>query len=166
MAKRDSSGPVTLSVLDRLIDNDPKHSAEVPLTRAQSLRELRLSLKRDLEWLLNTRRTIEPALESARETARSVYHYGFTDISSKSVLSSKDHSDIVKEMESAIAVFEPRLKRAKARMELMEGPSYRALKFTIEGLLCMDPAPEPIRFDTVLELGKGAYEIKGEDGAQ
>ena len=28
------------------------------------------------------------------------------------------------------------------------------------------PSPEPVRFDTVLELGKGAYEVKGEDGAQ
>jgi len=30
----------------------------------------------------------------------------------------------------------------------------------------MDPAPEPVRFDTVLELNKGQYEVKGEDGAQ
>jgi predicted component of type VI protein secretion system len=44
--------------------------------------------------------------------------------------------------------------------------SYRALNFVIEGLLCMDPAPEPVRFDTVLELGKGEYEIKGADLAQ
>ena len=68
-------------------------------------------------------------------------------------------------MESAIATFEPRLKRAKVRMERVEG-GYRALRFVIEGLLCMDPAPEPVRFDTVLELGKGAYEVKGEDSAQ
>jgi type VI secretion system protein ImpF len=165
MARRDSSGPVTLSVLDRLIDKDPKHSSEVPLTRAQSLRELKIAIKRDLEWLLNTRRTIDPAPESARETVRSVYHYGFADISSKSLLSSRDHNDLVREMESVIATFEPRLKRAKVRMERMEG-SYRALRFVIEGLLCMDPAPEPVRFDTVLELGKGQYEIKGDDGAQ
>jgi type VI secretion system protein ImpF len=165
MAKRDATGPVTLSVLDRLIDQDPKNRSEVPLTRAQSLRELKLALKRDLEWLLNTRKTIDPALDSARETVRSVYHYGFADISSKSVLSSRDHGDLVREMESAIAVFEPRLKRAKVRMELVEG-SYRTLKFVIEGLLCMDPAPEPVRFDTVLELGKGEYEIKGADLAQ
>ena len=50
-------------------------------------------------------------------------------------------------------------------MEAVEG-SYRSLKFVIEGLLCMDPAPEPVRFDTVLELGKGEYEIKGADLAQ
>ena len=162
MARRDATGPVTLSVLERLIDRDPKNSSEIPFTRAQSLRELRVGLKRDLEWLLNTRKTIDPSPDSARETVRSVYHYGFADISSKSVLSSRDHNDIVRDMEAAIAIFEPRLKRAKVRMEPVEG-NYRMLKFVIEGLLCMDPAPEPVRFDTVLELGKGEYEIKGAD---
>jgi type VI secretion system protein ImpF len=165
MARRDATGPVTLSVLDRLIDRDPKTRSEIPFTRAQSLRELKLALKRDLEWLLNTRKTIDPAPDSARETVRSVYHYGFADISSKSVPSTRDHGDLVREIESAIAVFEPRLKRSKVRMETAEG-SYRTLKFAIEGLLCMDPAPEPVRFDTVLELGKGEYEIKGADLAQ
>jgi type VI secretion system protein ImpF len=165
MARRDATGPVTLSVLDRLIDKDPKTRSEIPLTRAQSLRELKLALKRDLEWLLNTRKTIDPSPDSARETVRSVYHYGFADISSKSVLSSRDHGDLIREMEAAIAVFEPRLKRAKVRMEQTEG-NYRMLKFVIEGLLCMDPAPEPVRFDTVLELGKGEYEVKGADLAQ
>lgn len=165
MARRDATGPVTLSVLERLIDRDPKTRSEIPLTRAQSLRELKLALKRDLEWLLNTRKTIEPSPDSARETVRSVYHYGFADISSKSVLSSRDHSDLIRDMEASIAVFEPRLKRAKVRMEHTEG-NYRTLKFVIEGLLCMDPAPEPVRFDTVLELGKGEYEVKGTDLAQ
>lgn len=165
MAKRDATGPVTLSVLDRLIDRDPKSRSEIPLSRAQSLRELKLALKRDLEWLLNTRKTIDPSPDTARETVRSVYHYGLADISSRSVLSSRDHADLVREMESVIAIFEPRLKRARVRMEREEG-SFRALKFVIEGLLCMDPAPEPVRFDTVLELGKGEYEIKGADLAK
>jgi type VI secretion system protein ImpF len=165
MAKRDANGPVTLSVLDRLIDRDPKNRAEIPFTRAQSLRELKLNLKRDLEWLLNTRKTIEPSPDSARETVRSVYHYGFADISSKSVLSTRDHSDLLRDMEAAITFFEPRLKRTKVRMEQVQGRD-RVLKFVIEGLLCMDPAPEAVRFDTVLELGKGEYEVKGADLAQ
>jgi type VI secretion system protein ImpF len=164
MARRDASGPVTLSVLDRLIDDDPKHSAEAPLTRAQSLRALKAALKRDLEWLLNTRRTIDPAPDSARETVRSVYHYGFADISSKSVLSTHDQNDLVREMEAVLAVFEPRLKRVRVRMEPLD--SSRILRFVIEGLLNVDPAPEPVRFDTMLEIGKGEYEVKGEDGAR
>jgi type VI secretion system protein ImpF len=165
MPRRDATGPVTLSVLDRLIDRDPKTRSEVPLSRAQSLRELKSGLKRDLEWLLNTRRTIDPAPDSATETVRSVYHYGFMDVSSKSVLSTRDHADLIHDMETAIAAFEPRLKRARVRMEAVEG-SYRTLRFVIEGLLCMDPSPEPVRFDTVLELGKGEYEVKGADLAQ
>jgi type VI secretion system protein ImpF len=166
MPARDPSGPVTLSVLDRLIDDDPKHNAEAPLTRPQSLRQLKAALKRDLEWLLNTRRTIDPVPDSARETFRSVYHYGFADISSKSVLSTQDQNDLLREMESAIAIFEPRLKRVKVRMEpLDDKSSSRVLRFIIDGLLNVDPAPEPVRFDTVLEIGKGQYEVKGEDGA-
>jgi type VI secretion system protein ImpF len=94
-----------------------------------------------------------------------VYHYGFADVSSKSVLSTRDHDDLIREMESAIEAFEPRLKRARVRMEPVEG-AYRTLKFVIEGLLSMDPAPEPVRFDTLLELGKGEYEVKGADLAQ
>jgi len=165
MAGRDVSGPVTLSVLDRLIDCEPKNSAEIPLTRAQSLRALKSSLKRDLEWLLNTRRTIEPAADSARETANSVYNYGFADISSKAVLSANDQNDLVREMEEVVATFEPRLKRVKVRMEPLEDNS-RALRFVIDGLLDVDPAPEPVRFDTTLEIGKGTYEVRGEDGAR
>ncbi len=129
------------------------------------MRELKLGLKRDLEWLLNTRKTIDPSPDSARETVRSVYHYGFADISSKSVLSSRDHSDLIRDMEAAIAIFEPRLEARQGAHGAVEG-NYRTLKFVIEGLLCMDPAPEPVRFDTVLELGKGEYEMKGADLAQ
>src|SRR5215472_8219985 len=164
MTRSNAPGPVTLSVLDRLIDDEPKNRSEVPLTRAQSVRLMKAALRRDLEWLLNTRRTIDLAPESARETARSVYHYGFTDTSSKSVLSSRDQNDLVREMESTLAAFETRLKRARVRVETVQG-GVRALRFVIEGLLCMDPSPEPVVFDTLFELGKGEYEVRGEDGA-
>jgi type VI secretion system protein ImpF len=165
MARSNATGPVTLSVLDRLIDDEPRNHSEVPLTRSQSVRLMKAGLRRDLEWLLNTRRTIDPAPESARETTRSVYHYGFSDTSSKSVLSSRDQNDLIREMESTLAVFETRLKRARVKLEPVQG-GVRALRFVIEGLLCMDPAPEPVVFDTLLELGKGEYEVRGEDGAR
>ncbi len=52
-------GPVTLSVIDRLIDQEPERKLEPPLSRAQSVRDLKAAVRRDLEWLLNTRKTIE-----------------------------------------------------------------------------------------------------------
>ena len=41
----------------------------------------------------------------------------------------------------------------------------RQLRFQIEALLLMDPAPELISFDTVLELASGEYQVKGEQSA-
>jgi type VI secretion system protein ImpF len=165
MDRQDAAGPVTLSVLDRLIDDDPNSSTDEPMSRTRSVRELRAAVRRDLEWLLNTRKTIEPSAESAPETANSVYEYGLADLSSRSVVSSRDHADLVREMELAIAMFEPRLQRVKVRLAKVE-EHFRSLNFTIEGLLCMDPAPEAVRFDTLLEPGKWIYEVKGQDGAR
>jgi type VI secretion system protein ImpF len=36
----------------------------------------------------------------------------------------------------------------------------RTLRFRIEGMLVMDPAPEHVSFDTVLELTSGGYEVR------
>jgi type VI secretion system protein ImpF len=36
----------------------------------------------------------------------------------------------------------------------------RRLRFHIEGMMKLDPAPEEITFDTVLELGSGEYKVK------
>ena len=60
MARWEPEQTVTQSVLERLIDREPERSSEAAPTRAQSVRLLRASVRRDLEWLLNTRRTPEP----------------------------------------------------------------------------------------------------------
>jgi predicted component of type VI protein secretion system len=44
---------VTVSVLDRLLDDEPGVTHEPVPTRSQSLRMLKSSLRRDIEWLLN-----------------------------------------------------------------------------------------------------------------
>ncbi len=78
--KREPLGPVTLSVLDRLLDDEPKSKVEGPLTHSKSLAALKVAIRRDLENLLNTRCTPEPLPESSVETLRSVFNYGVPDI--------------------------------------------------------------------------------------
>ncbi len=153
-------GPVTLSVLDRLIDQEPERKLEPPLTRAQSVRELKAALRRDLEWLLNTRRTIEPSPSSLKEVERSLYNYGLPDVSSLYLRSSKDQASLLEAIKSAIDFFEPRLMSIKVTLEPAAGET-RVLRFGIEGLLRMDPAPEHVFFDTVLEPMSGQYQVKG-----
>jgi len=41
----------------------------------------------------------------------------------------------------------------------------RQLRFSIQALLKMDPSPERVSFDTVLEVTTGQYAVKGESGA-
>lgn len=159
MPPLEKEGPVTLSVLDRLIDQEPERKLEPPLSRAQSLRELRAALRRDLEWLFNTRRTIEEAPESLREVERSVYNYGIEDTSILSLRSLKDQELLAKSIKTAITFFEPRLQAAKVTIE-PSSDDVRGIHFNIEGLLRMDPAPEPVFFDTLLEPSSGEYKVK------
>jgi type VI secretion system protein ImpF len=57
---------VTISVFDRLIDNDPRTSVEAAPTRAETVRRLRAAVRRDIEWLLNSRRIAVPPDEELR----------------------------------------------------------------------------------------------------
>ncbi len=38
----------------------------------------------------------------------------------------------------------------------------RAVRFRIDGRLKIDPAPEPVVFDTMLRIGSGEFKVKGE----
>ena len=59
MAKFETESVVTQSVLERLIDREPDAKQEAAPTRSQSVRLLKASVRRDLEWLLNTRQNPE-----------------------------------------------------------------------------------------------------------
>jgi type VI secretion system protein ImpF len=167
VARYDNEGTITLSVLDRLIDKEPKNrSSEAPMGRAQALRELRASLRRDLEWLLNSRRTPLEAADEHPEAQSSVYNYGLPDFTSLSVHSATDQARLCQLLESAIAIFEPRLASVKVNMVAAGPVGSRMLRFAIEGLLRIDPAPEHISFDTTLEISSGEYAVKGENGGR
>ncbi len=159
MPTSDKEGPVTLSVLDRLIDLEPERNQEPPMSRAQSLRELRAALRRDLEWLFNTRSTIEEPPETLREVERCVYNYGIRDTSALTLKSPKDQELLARSIKTAIMFFEPRLQAAKVTIE-PASDDVRGIHFNIEGLLRMDPAPEPVFFDTLLEPASGEYKVK------
>jgi type VI secretion system protein ImpF len=151
---------VTLSVLDRLSDDDPRSpSAEAPLTRAESVRALRNGVRRDLEWLLNTCRTPQEA-DGLPETENSVYHFGLPDFSTYAIASPKDQSRLVRVLQSVVKIFEPRLTNVRIVPVEINPKGLRTMRIRIEGLLMMDPAPEHISFDTTLQLTTGDFRIK------
>jgi type VI secretion system protein ImpF len=156
---------VTQSVLERLIDNDPKESTEMAPTRAQSVRQLKAALRRDLDWLLNSRRTPERETADYPELENSVFCYGLPDLSSFSWQSERDRQRLARSIEIAIETFEPRLRRVRViPVGELSGTQF-VLRFQIEGMLQMSPSPEHISFDTVLQLSSGEYQVKGEPSA-
>jgi len=156
---------VTVSVIERLIDRDPTVAAEPPLTRAQSVRQLKASLRRDLEWLLNTRRRPDAVESEFKELEQSLFNYGLPDISAMSWDSARDRSRLTRLIEKTINMFEPRVKRLKVVAAEGGAGAKHVLRFQIEGLLDMDPSPEHVSFDTVLQLSSGDIQIKGEPSA-
>src|SRR5215469_1956526 len=95
---------VTLSFLDRLIDHDPKLASDGPPSRAKSVRQLKSSLRRDLEWLLNTRQNPRPAGAELPETCASLYNYGLADVTGMGWDSQHDKIELTRLIEAAVAL--------------------------------------------------------------
>jgi type VI secretion system protein ImpF len=157
---------VTLSVFDRLIDRDPRNlMGEEAMTRAQSVREMKNAVRRDLEWLLNSRRVAVPPDEALAEVNRSVYVFGLSDFSGWSLSSNKDQIRLLRSVQQTIRIFEPRLTNVNIVPIESQTVATRTLRFRIDGMLVMDPAPEHVSFDTVLDLTNARYQLKGDGNA-
>jgi type VI secretion system protein ImpF len=165
MPQWEAERTVTQSVLERLIDREPGISSEPPPTRAQSVRLLKAALRRDLEWLLNARRSPEAVGREFKELEQSLFNYGVPDLSAINRESARDRNRLNRVIEQTLATFEPRLKKIKVIPLESASGAQNVLRFQIEGLLDMDPAPELISFDTVLQLSSGEYQVKGDSGA-
>lgn len=165
MARRDTQRTLLPSVLDRLIDREPGNRSEPQSWRTQSVKELTEAVRRDLEWLLNSRRTpVEPPV-TAKNVWRSVYCFGLPDSTAISVRSEDERTRLSRAVEQAIAYFEPRLTNIAVTIPAAE-PTAKVLHFHIEALLRTEPAPQRIYFDSTLELTSGAYEVEDETRAR
>jgi type VI secretion system protein ImpF len=147
-------------LLDRLIDLEPDNRSEAPMSRPESLRNFRLSVKRDLEFLLNTTRMPIEVPEFCGEVNKSVLFFGLPDVASISVQDFNDEQRLMHSLETAIQTFEPRLARVRVTGRERFSAAQQAITFHVEAMLMIEPAPERISFDTVLEITKGSYVVK------
>jgi type VI secretion system protein ImpF len=66
-------------------------------------------VRRDLEWLLNTRRIAVPPDESLKEVNRSVYVYGLPDFTALALNLPRTRPSWCAFLHSTLKLFEPRL---------------------------------------------------------
>jgi len=154
VAKAKAEILVTQSLVDRLAQ-----AGSWPTTRKASEAMYRQSLKRDVEWLLNTRQPLLPELEAYPLAAASVVNYGLPDIQEFNGSDGRDKNALSALLLKTIKRFEPRIKQPRVYMLRADSVS-RSLRFHIEGQIAFENMQEEITFDTLYELISGEFEVK------
>lgn len=157
---------ITLSVLDRLIDREPANQVEAAPSRPQSVKLLKTAVRRDLEWLLNTRSIAEVPDEALESVNKSAYVYGLPDVSTLSMANPGDRNKLLAQIKRIINLFEKRLANVQVSIVPMEDAGKKDVHLRIDAMLRMDPVPEPVFFDTVIELKSGNCRLSGSNDAR
>src|SRR3954454_12166037 len=98
------------SVLDRLIDTAPGVSTEPQVNRSVRLAQLKEAVKRDLEWLLNTKQTAVEVPADLRHLQASLLTFGLPDFTPASLNRPDDRRTLQQAVAVVVRRFEPRLK--------------------------------------------------------
>jgi len=154
--------PPRLSVLDRLLDEDPTIQREPPRTYNQQLRTLRYAVRRDLENLLNTRRYAKAVPADLVQLERSLVSFGLPDFTSLNLGSAEGREEFRRLIESTIRRCETRFRSVSVDLLENTEPLDRTLRFHIDVVLNIEPIPEPIAFDTRLEPVTGSFTLKSD----
>lgn len=151
MVFTDKERNLRASVLDRLFDDEPNMSVDSERTRQRKLKDLRNSVRRDLESLLNARYRVVSPPEQYKELSSSLLNYGLPDLATVNMLDIAKKQEFTRDIESIIRTYEPRFKSVKVSHIDNTRKTDRTLRFRIDALMYADPAPEVIVFDSVLE---------------
>lgn len=156
----DNSRPLIPSILDRLLTDD-SGGRRAPLASGhQLLRDLKQSVCRDLENLLNTRTRYVFWGDHLEELDQSLLNYGLPDFNSVNLATETDRQRFCRSIEDVIRKNEPRLLEVRVLPKTDGEPDDRVLHFRIEGLLRAEPAPEQVAFDSLMRPATGNVEVK------
>lgn len=145
-------------LLDRLLGEGALAAASGVVAR-MSMEQLKDSVARDLEALLNTRLGLAPEiLDGYPECRKSIVSYGLIDFAGFCLSSTDDRAAICASLKAAIEQHEPRLREVNASLEMEQG-SVNRLNFVINATLQVDALEEPVNFNAVLQPSSLHYSI-------
>jgi type VI secretion system protein ImpF len=151
---------VRLSLLDRLLDDEPEQQFDKPMSSTQGLAALRRSVLRDLEALMNTRRRWRSWAPELTELAVSSVGYGIPDFTAGVVNDPVQRERLRAEIETTIRRFEPRFERLRVILKENTAPLEPRLRLRIEALLRAETAHEPVAFETVIDTAAASVVVR------
>jgi len=132
-------------LLDRLIDNSGHYAQP-----HQILKQLRESVRRDLEHLFNTRyRCISPQGD-VDLMSTSILDFGLPDLSTINMNTQDSRNHFCRQIEKTILNHDPRIKTVKVQSQEKINNQDPCVRFRVEAILHANPAPELIVFDSTL----------------
>jgi type VI secretion system lysozyme-like protein len=134
-------------LFERLVDLDPRIAHEPQPFRTLTIPELRASVRREVERLLNTRCAASAGALEGRE--RTVLDYGIPDFSALSPQRAEDRQRLARQITQAITAFEPRLRQVRVTVE-PPTTTRRCLLAYIEAVLMLEAVTEPVAFPVLL----------------
>ena len=142
-------------LLDRLMDGRKDAAPGAPV----NLEQLKDSVARDLEALLNTRVALPASTLAGYPASRaSILRYGVSDFAAFCLSSSADRAAVCASLKDAIEIHEPRLRDVSAAL-VPEAGSVNRLTFVIHARLAVDSLAEPVNFNAVLQPSSLHYAI-------
>lgn len=145
-----------LSVFDRL---DQEVAFGIIGGTVSDVEVVRKSVLRDVENLLNTRRSLFRPAESHAYLNRSLFTYGLDDFVAQNPRSAQVQKMLELTIRDTIEKFEPRLKNLQVAFKPNDDYEHN-LRFTVRATLHADPIREPIFFDTWFSASRGDYRIE------
>ena len=134
------------SLLDRLLDSSGRKAHD----SFYSMHELRESVQRDLENLLNSRSRFVSPDPRFKYVQDSIMNYGLPDLTSHPLNSERGKQEFAAWIERSIKRYEPRFKNV-AVTPVSSEVSPDGVTFRVEAVLYADPAPEDVCFDSKID---------------
>ena len=124
----------------------------------EAVRRYEDSVRRDLEWLFNSRRVKDDRLERYPQLRSSVFYYGIPDLNSEDPSRTHDKDELLHNMEDAVARFDRRLRDLTIEFGSQVLGSH-LLHFQIAGVVMMDPVPAEVAFQSSLDPTNGECKV-------
>ncbi len=138
-------------LFDRLVDLHPEVPGEPRPFRTLSRDQLRDSVRREVERLLNTRAPLTQ--EELAGRARTVIDYGLPDFGTFSVTSGEDRYRLGVSIAETIEIYEPRLREVAAEVDTVRRAE-GVLAVNIEAQIVVGRIIEPVSFPVLIRQGR------------
>ena len=156
MARPAPAAPPRLPLFDRLLQGD---SIETDRNADSALRELRESVRRDLEILLNTRPANPDPVDGLDELSMSVLSYGLPELQSQNLATAAQQEVFRRQLENVLRHFEPRFRDLTVELVGRDSTLDRTLRFRMRAVLQVDSTTEAVVYDTVVDPATGGLRI-------